>query len=79
MKRIPRISLALERIMTTAETYNDLVTYDSDIRGAGYVADDEEVLVITTRHGYLRLRQEEVPKLASEILYIAEEIERRRR
>ena len=79
MKQIPKISLPVERLLTQAETYQDLVTYSSEIKGAGYIADGEGVLLITTRRGYLRLQEEDIEKLATELQYIAEEIRRRRR
>lgn len=79
LRIIPRFSLQIEQMLRRAESRGDLVTYPSLIKGAGYVTDLEDILIITKRGGYLRLPASTLKDLLQEIEYINEDIERRKR
>ena len=79
MTKLPEIALDHECILRTAEGYRCLVTYDSDIKCSGYIADEDQIVFLTRRNGYIRLTLKEAALLIDELEYILEDIERRNR
>ena len=79
MTKIPELALDQESILRTAEGYRCLVTYDSDIKCAGYIVDEDKIVFLTRRNGYIRLKPIEALKLIEELSYIIGDIERRSR
>ena len=79
LARLPRLAIDTETILRKAEGMKDLVTFDSDIKTAGYVTDGIDVIVITRRGGYLMLDEKDIDSLILELAYIREDMERRKR
>ena len=79
LTKLPRMVIDTECILRKAEGMKDLVTFDSDIKTAGYVTDGVDIVVITRRGGYLRLDEEDIDSLIIELAYIREDMERRKR
>ena len=79
LTRLPRLAIDTETILRKAEGMKDLVTFDSDIKTAGYVTDGIDVIVITRRGGYLMLDEKDIDSLILELAYIREDMERRKR
>lgn len=77
--KLPKLRIDIGRLMSHADLKKDLVTYDSDIRGAAYIADDRDILIVSSTRGYYRLRQSDVDKLIEELTWIRNEQERRSR
>ena len=77
--KIPQLGLDVERIMRIADGTKCLVTYDSDVRSAGFIADEEQIVFLTRSDGYIRLSQKDAEKLVTELSYILEDTERRTR
>lgn len=74
--KIPRLKLNVSRILDKAEALPETLTYESNNEGTAYVAGKEEILVFTSRKGYLRLRIEEARQMMVEIGNIIEDMER---
>lgn len=76
LKKIPRLKLETELLLAQADRKNFLYTYSSDLRGVGYVTDGEEILVITTKGGYLRIGTKEMKTMLEELNCVIEDNER---
>lgn len=79
LTKIPELALNHEQILRTAEGYKCLVTYDSDIHCSGYIADEDKIVFLTRRNGYVRLTHDDARELIEELSYILGDIERRTR
>lgn len=54
LTKIPAFEhIALEDIMTRADVMENVITFDSDINSMSYVANKENLLIITRRSGTL--------------------------
>ena len=67
-KKIPRLSLRLNALLDKAECFEGLYTYTSDLEHTAFITDGEDILIITSKSGYLRLPGYQVDKLAEERL-----------
>lgn len=72
LKTIPQLHLDVQALIQRADLYKDTLTYSSEIRGTYYAADKQEILILTTQRGYLRIRVEDVDTLIEELEEIAE-------
>ena len=79
MIEIPIMKLHVSALLSRAERSLGLYTYPSDNPCAGYVTDGREILVLTTRKGYLRMKDEEATTLIEELQNIIEDNERFRK
>lgn len=65
-----------ELLLVQADRKNFLYTYSSDLRGVGYVTDGEEILIITTNGGYLRIETKDLKTMLEELECVIEDNER---
>ncbi len=65
--KIPMFSLSMERIMQRAENQNDLITVEYENGHYNFIADKDEIMIISRYDGYIRIPQEEVKDLISEL------------
>lgn len=65
-----------ELLLAQADRKNFLYTYSSDLRGVGYVTDGEEILIITTNGGYLRIETKDLKTMLEELECVIEDNER---
>ena len=79
LTKIPPLGLDVETIMRVAEGQKALVTYDSDVKSAACIADENQVVFLTRWNGYIRLTLQDAEKVVKELLYIIEDAERRKR
>ena len=79
LTRLPRLCIDTEILLRKAEGMKDLVTYDSDIKSAGYITDGTDIVIATRRGGYLRLSERDIDSMILELAYIREDMERRKR
>ena len=79
MTKIPKIRLQRAALLYKAEQMGDLITYESEIPKTAYITDGSEILIITSRSGYLRIPGEQVCRLAEELKTIKEDNERFRK
>lgn len=70
--KLPRLNLRLESIMTSADKKKDLFTVDSENIDYKFIADSEDILIMSHKDGYLRVPLEEVEDLAHEVSEVAE-------
>lgn len=70
------VETILENVERTTRSANNLITYPSEAPGTGYIVDteEEEVLMITTRNGNVRIRMEDVSAIAEELNNILEDM-----
>lgn len=73
----PRIDI--ERVLSTAESRSDLVTYSSEIFDTAYVTDPSSVLIMTGGKGYVRFHEWDLDMLIEELKWIRSEMTRRSR
>lgn len=78
-RKILRQKLDVAQLLRYADNNRELTTFDSDLRGTGYVIEKERALVITGTKGFLLIDAEDLPLLIEELGYINEELERRSR
>ena len=78
-RKIYRQKLNVCQLLRYADNNKDLTTFDSDLRGTGYVIEKARALVITGTKGWLLIDAEDLPLLIEELGYINEELERRSR
>ena len=79
LNKIPYFILNTENIMKTADGIRELVAFDSNLKGYGYVTDGEDALIVTRQGGYLRIHKDLLNEFIEELEYLSEEIERRNR
>lgn len=71
--KIPRLRLLIEQIANRAEAQG-LTVYASSLPAAYLIRADEEVLVVTHRKGYLRIKKEHIQPLIEELANIQEDM-----
>ena len=71
--RIPRLRLRIEQLANCAEAQG-LTVYASSLPAAYLIRADEEVLVITHKKGYLRIKKEHIQPLIEELANIQEDM-----
>lgn len=72
--KLPRFNLRAESILKSADQKKDLYTVDSDNCEYKFIADSEDILIISHKNGYLRVPLEEIEDLAHEVAEVAEEV-----
>lgn len=75
---IPRFKLALQNILTHAEEIEHVLAYDSEVRGQGYVAEPDRILILTNSRGYLLLDRKDIKTMIQELQHIEREMWTRR-
>lgn len=75
---IPRFKLALQNILTRAEEIEHVLAYDSEVRGQGYAAEPDRVLILTHSRGYLLLDRKDIKTMIQELQHIEREMWTRR-
>lgn len=75
---IPSVSLDVNRILHKADSIDDTLTYESEQKGFAYVVNKDELLILSTSSGYLRMTYEELEEVRKEITGILEEVDRKR-
>lgn len=76
---LPLINLSLGNILDKADSCAGVMTYDSEIRGYGYAADKDGLIIISGNNGYIRISESNLDKAIEEIQYIREDIRRRQK
>lgn len=76
---LPRLNIDLQQLLLFADFKDNLTTYESGIRGTGYIADEKGVIIASCTHGYYMINGDEIDTLIEELAWIREEIERRNR
>lgn len=73
--KIPRPKrLSLSKLMNAADNNKELLTYDSEIGGFGYITDDRDVLILSKTNGTIRIRAEDAKIIAEEMISAAEDV-----
>lgn len=75
---IPNINLNVNQILHKADSIDDTLTYESEQKGFAYVVNKDELLILSTSSGYLRMTYEELEVIRKEITGILEEVDRKR-
>ncbi|WP_314922262.1 hypothetical protein [Mogibacterium diversum] len=75
---IPSINLNVNQILHKADSIDDTLTYESEQKGFAYVVNKDELLILSTSSGYLRMTYEELETIRKEITGILEEVDRKR-
>lgn len=75
---IPSINLNVNQILHKADAIDDTLTYESEQKGFAYVVNKDELLILSTSSGYLRMTYEELETIRKEITGILEEVDRKR-
>lgn len=75
---IPSINLNVNQILHKADSIDDTLTYESEQKGFAYVVNKDELLILSTSSGYLRMTYEELEVIRKEITGILEEVDRKR-
>lgn len=75
---IPSINLNVNQILHKADAIDDTLTYESEQKGFAYVVNKDELLILSTSSGYLRMTYEELEEVRKEIAGILEEVDRKR-
>lgn len=75
---IPSINLNVNQILHKADSIDDTLTYESEQKGFAYVVNKDELLILSTSSGYLRMTYEELETIRKEIAGILEEVDRKR-
>lgn len=75
---IPSINLNVNQILHKADSIDDTLTYESEQKGFAYVVNKDELLILSTSSGYLRMTYEELEEVRKEITGILEEVDRKR-
>lgn len=70
--KLPRFNLRLETIMHSADQKQDLYTVDSENAKYKFIADENDILILSHKSGYLRVPLEEIEELAHEAAEVAE-------
>lgn len=76
---ITPVRINVNKILFSADRLKDVLTYESDIKDIGYAASKDELLIVTSSRGYLRVKVEELSNIIPELNEIAESIKERRR
>lgn len=75
---IPSVVLNVNQILHKADAIDDTLTYESEQKGFAYVVNKDELLILSTSSGYLRMTYEELETIRKEITGILEEVDRKR-
>lgn len=75
---IPSINLNVNQILHKADSIDDTLTYESEQKGFAHVVNKDELLILSTSSGYLRMTYEELEVIRKEITGILEEVDRKR-
>lgn len=75
---IPSINLNVNQILHKADSIDDTLTYESEQKGFAYVVNKDELLILSTSSGYLRMTYEELETIRKETTGILEEVDRKR-
>ena len=75
---IPSVVLNVNQILHKADAIDDTLTYESVKKGFAYVVNKDELLILSTSSGYLRMTYEELETIRKEITGILEEVDRKR-
>lgn len=75
---IPSVALNINQILHKADAIDDTLTYESEQKGFAYVVNKDELLILSTSSGYLRMTYEELETIRKEITGILEEVDRKR-
>lgn len=75
---IPSVVLNVNQILHKADAIDDTLTYESEQKGFAYVVNKDELLILSTSSGYLRMTYEELEEVRKEIAGILEEVDRKR-
>lgn len=75
---IPSINLNVNQILHKTDSIDDTLTYESEQKGFAYVVNKDELLILSTSSGYLRMTYEELETIRKEITGILEEVDRKR-
>lgn len=70
--KLPRFNLRLESIMHSADQKQDLYTVDSENAEFKFIADKNDILIMSHKNGYIRVPLEDVEELAHEVAEVAE-------
>lgn len=70
--KLPRLNLRLESIMHSADQNQDLYTVDSENAEFKFIADENDILIMSHKNGYIRVPLEDVEELAHEVAEVAE-------
>lgn len=70
---LPRLRIDVFKLLAKADNRRDLTTYNSDVKGMGYVATDEDVLVMNGT-GFIRLRKDQLTSVIYELENILEDM-----
>lgn len=57
---IPSVVLNVNQILHKADAIDDTLTYESEQKGFAYVVNKDELLILSTSSGYLRMTYEEL-------------------
>ena len=79
LKVLPKLRVAVDQILVRADAKRDLVTFPSSLSGTGYITDLQDILIVTRRRGYLRIKKSDLEAMLQELEWIGEEVERRGR
>lgn len=79
MSKLPRLWLDNSIIMRYVDGCRDLVGFPSELSGIDYATDGRDVLIISSRGGYLRINAQVLKKFTKELEWLDEEVERRSR
>ena len=75
---IPSINLNVNQILYKADSIDDTLTYESKQKGFAYAVNKDEILILSSSNGYLRMTYEELEVIRKEITGILEEVDRKR-
>ena len=75
----PPPALKVDKLLEIADGYRDLTTYDSSVKGIGYIADQEGLVIISNRKGFIRISCESIDPMIEELQNIKEDICRKNR
>ena len=78
LNKLPRFCLDTMQILRHAEDIQDTIPYDSDIRGQGYIAEPDRLLILTRSNGYLLIKEKDIDTMILELRNIQEDMQRRR-
>lgn len=74
---LPNLKIDLQALLLFADSREHLVTYSSDIRGTGYIADEKGVVIASCTRGYYLIDEKDIDDLIEELSWIKSEINRR--
>ena len=79
LTKLPRLYLDNAKIMRYVDSCRDLIGYPSTMTGIDYATDGRDLMIISTRGGYLRINVNVIKSLIADLEWMSEDIERRSR